>query len=38
MLRYQVITTWGAAVVLLLTCLFQSMGKVIPSFFLSVMK
>lgn len=38
MLRYQVITTWGAAVVLLLTCLFQSMGKVIPSFFLSISK
>lgn len=36
MLRYQVVTTIGAAVVLLMTCLFQAMGKVLPSLMLSI--
>lgn len=36
MLRCQVITTLGAAIVLVMTCLFQAMGKVLPSFMLSI--
>lgn len=36
MLRFQVVTTSGVAIVLLMTCLFQAMGKVVPSFLLSI--
>lgn len=36
MLRYQVITTLCVAVVLVMICLFQVMGKVLPSIMLSI--
>ena len=36
MLRWQVITTVFAGIVLLFTVLFQAMGKVVPSFVLSI--
>lgn len=36
MLRYQVLGTVCAAIVLLMTCLFQAIGKIIPAFILSV--
>lgn len=36
MLRLQVCGTWFASIVLMMTCLFQASGKVVPSFILSL--